>query len=55
MPLSVPFGHFDILCDEDVRQGMKTLFNWPTYPQLYVNGELIGGFDIIKVGLGARV
>lgn len=32
-----------------VRQGLKTYSNWPTYPQLYVNGELIGGLDIVKV------
>lgn len=43
------FGHFDILQDEDVRQGLKTFSNWPTYPQVYVNGKLIGGLDIIKV------
>lgn len=29
--------------------GLKKFSNWPTYPQLYVNGELIGGLDIIKV------
>ncbi|XP_078440264.1 thioredoxin family protein [Wolffia australiana] len=43
----VDFGHFDILEDEEVRQGLKTLSNWPTYPQLYYKGELIGGCDII--------
>ena len=32
-----------------VRQGLKTYSNWPTYPQVYVKGELIGGLDIIKV------
>ncbi|KAL7558233.1 hypothetical protein ACA910_016113 [Epithemia clementina (nom. ined.)] len=44
----IPFGSFDILTDEQVRQGLKQYSNWPTYPQLYVNGELIGGLDIIK-------
>lgn len=44
----VPFGSFDILSDEDVRQGLKKHSNWPTYPQIYVNGELIGGLDILK-------
>ncbi|XP_034828505.1 glutaredoxin 3 [Maniola hyperantus] len=39
---------FDILTDEEVRQGLKTYSDWPTYPQLYVKGELIGGLDIIK-------
>jgi glutaredoxin-related protein len=33
--------------DEEVRQGLKEYSNWPTYPQLYANGELIGGCDII--------
>ncbi|CAL8071182.1 unnamed protein product [Calicophoron daubneyi] len=42
------FDHFDILQDEEVRQGLKTFSNWPTYPQLYVKGELIGGVDIVK-------
>jgi Grx4 family monothiol glutaredoxin len=45
---SVPFATFDILTDEDVRSGLKTLYDWPTYPQLYVNGELHGGLDIVK-------
>lgn len=44
----VTFGHFDILGDEDVRQGLKTFSNWPTYPQLYANGELLGGIDVVK-------
>ncbi|CAH2322880.1 glutaredoxin-3 [Pelobates cultripes] len=44
----VDFATFDILEDEEVRQGLKTFSNWPTYPQLYVNGELIGGLDIVK-------
>nr|ACO10537.1 Glutaredoxin-3 [Caligus rogercresseyi] len=42
------FGTFDILGDEEVRQGLKTYSNWPTYPQVYVKGELVGGLDIIK-------
>lgn len=42
------FGSFDILEDEEVRSGLKTLFDWPTFPQLYVKGELIGGLDIVK-------
>ncbi|KAM1008586.1 hypothetical protein FF1_004966 [Malus domestica] len=43
----VSFGSFDILSDEDVRQGIKVFSNWPTYPQLYYKGELIGGCDIV--------
>ena len=44
------FGRFsyDILSNEDVRQGLKKYSNWPTYPQVYVKGELVGGLDIIK-------
>lgn len=41
------FGSFDILNDEEVRQGLKTYSNWPTFPQLYHKGELIGGCDIV--------
>ena len=41
------YSTFDILTDEDVRQGLKTFSNWPTYPQLYAGGELLGGCDII--------
>lgn len=37
----------NVLEDEDVRQGIKTFSNWPTIPQLYVNGEFIGGSDIM--------
>jgi len=48
--LSVDYGHFDILQDQEVRNGLKTFSNWPTFPQLYVNGQLIGGLDIVKVG-----
>lgn len=44
----VEYDTFDILTDEAVRQGLKTFSNWPTYPQVYVSGELIGGLDIIK-------
>jgi len=44
----IPFSAFNILSDEEVRQGLKDFSNWKTYPQLYVNGELIGGLDIVK-------
>ncbi len=43
----VAFNTFNILDDEDIRQGLKEYSDWPTYPQLYVNGELVGGCDII--------
>lgn len=45
---SAAYETFDILSDETVRQGLKTFSDWPTYPQVYVKGELIGGLDIIK-------
>jgi len=45
---SILFGSFDILSDESVRQGLKKFSDWPTYPQLYVKGELMGGLDILK-------
>ena len=44
----IPFHHFDILSDEEVRQGLKKHSDWPTYPQVYVNGALTGGLDILK-------
>merc|ERR1712130_886612 len=46
--IDAQYGTFDILTDDEVRQGLKTFSNWPTYPQLYIDGELIGGLDIIK-------
>ncbi|CAH0476603.1 unnamed protein product [Peronospora belbahrii] len=42
------YDYFDILTDDNVRQGLKKYSNWPTFPQLYVNGELIGGLDIVQ-------
>lgn len=47
----VRFGFFDILKDNAVRAGLKEYSDWPTYPQLYINGELQGGLDIIKESL----
>lgn len=44
----VRFGFFDILKDDNVRQGLKAFSDWPTFPQLYINGEFQGGLDIIK-------
>ena len=38
----------DVLADAEVRQGIKEYANWPTIPQLYVNGEFVGGSDIMK-------
>jgi monothiol glutaredoxin len=41
------FAHVNIFEDPEVRETLKTYSNWPTFPQLYVNGELVGGCDIV--------
>jgi monothiol glutaredoxin len=41
------FGSFDVLSDEEIRSGIKEYSNWPTIPQLYVDGKFIGGADIM--------
>ena len=38
----------DVLQDDEIRQGIKEYANWPTIPQLYVNGEFVGGSDILR-------
>ncbi|NBO83725.1 MAG: glutaredoxin, partial [Betaproteobacteria bacterium] len=45
--LAVPFETFDVLSDMEIRQGIKDYSEWPTIPQVYVNGEFIGGSDIL--------
>ena len=45
---SVPFQDINILEDPELRQTLKTFSDWPTFPQLYVMGEFIGGVDIMK-------
>ena len=42
------FGHVDVLSDPEIREGIKVFGQWPTIPQLYVGGELLGGSDIIE-------
>ena len=44
--LGVPYETVDILADPEIRQGIKEYSNWPTIPQIYINGEFIGGSDI---------
>merc|ERR1711988_995066 len=44
----VPFETFDILGDEEVRQGIKKYSDWPTFPQLYADGNLVGGLDVVR-------
>ena len=43
----VPFETHNILADGELRQALKEYSNWPTYPQLYVNGKFVGGCDIV--------
>lgn len=45
--LGVPYETFDVLADPEIRQGIKEYSNWPTIPQVYINGEFIGGSDIM--------
>ncbi|MGE3921217.1 MAG: Grx4 family monothiol glutaredoxin [Gammaproteobacteria bacterium] len=47
MACGQPFATVDILSNPDIRQTLPEYANWPTFPQLYINGELIGGSDII--------
>ncbi|CAF1011141.1 unnamed protein product [Adineta ricciae] len=44
----VKYTYFDVLSDQTIREELKKFSNWNTYPQLYVDGELIGGLDIMK-------
>jgi monothiol glutaredoxin len=44
----VKYQSYNILEDADLRQGLKEFSNWPTFPQLYVKGELVGGCDIVR-------
>ena len=46
--LGVDYKGVDVLTSTDLRQGIKDYSNWPTIPQLYVKGELVGGCDIIR-------
>ena len=46
--LNVPFQTHDVLSDPELRFGMKGFSNWPTFPQLFVKGKLIGGCDIVS-------
>lgn len=43
----VDYGYVDVLANPDIRQTLPQYANWPTFPQLYVDGELVGGCDII--------
>jgi monothiol glutaredoxin len=45
--MGVEYGSFDILTDPELRQSIKEFSKWPTFPQIYVNGQLLGGNDIL--------
>jgi len=45
--LGIEFAHVNVLADQDIREGIKQYGDWPTIPQLYIDGELVGGSDII--------
>ena len=46
--LGVDYAHVNVLADQDIREGIKQYGDWPTIPQLYIDGELVGGSDIIE-------
>jgi monothiol glutaredoxin len=46
--IGVPFETRDVLSDPEIRDGIKKLTNWPTIPQVFLNGEFIGGCDIVR-------
>lgn len=46
--LDVPFKDVNILADQGLREGMKEFSEWPTFPQLYVKGQFVGGCDIVS-------
>ena len=46
--VGVPFESYNILADPELREGLKEYSSWPTYPQLYVDGKLVGGADIVR-------
>jgi monothiol glutaredoxin len=45
--LGVPYETVDVLADPEIRQGIKEYSNWPTIPQVYIDGEFVGGSDIL--------
>jgi monothiol glutaredoxin len=46
--LGVPYDTRDVLQDPELRQGIKEFSNWPTIPQVYINGKFVGGCDIVN-------
>jgi len=46
--LGVPYGTVDVLTDPELREEIKVYSNWPTIPQVYINGKFVGGCDIVR-------
>jgi monothiol glutaredoxin len=46
--LGVPYGTVDVLSDPEVREQIKAYSNWPTIPQVYIDGKFLGGCDIVR-------
>ena len=46
--LGVPYATVDVLKDPEIREGIKRFSNWPTIPQVYIDGKFIGGCDIVR-------
>jgi monothiol glutaredoxin len=46
--LGAPFETVDVLQDMEIREGIKRYSNWPTIPQVYINGKFVGGCDIVR-------
>jgi len=46
--LGVPYGTVDVLTDPELREEIKVYSNWPTIPQVYIDGKFVGGCDIIR-------
>ncbi|NUS39339.1 MAG: Grx4 family monothiol glutaredoxin [Lysobacter sp.] len=47
-PLGIDYAHVDVLADPEIREGIKQYGDWPTIPQLYIDGDLVGGSDIVE-------
>ena len=46
--LGAPYTTVDVLADQEVREGVKSFSNWPTIPQVFINGKFVGGCDIVR-------
>jgi monothiol glutaredoxin len=46
--LGAPYSTVDVLADQEVREAVKAYSNWPTIPQVFINGKFVGGCDIVR-------